>query len=265
MSEVRLIISFLVLIVFAPQAHSALSSYTSNQVNLVYSSVSNVTWTQDGNLLGTMFVNRGFDVVVDEILSVSPTIMNTPNANSPNGVYTLSSADFTNDGGATWFGAQAYIKYLNNIAYAGSNQWRLPAVVDRGNTQCNDDSFSGGTTCGYNVATNGPMIGDELPELFYKELGSKAGTAIKDTDNKFVHTRALYWAGNEYVPNPYGAWGFDTRDGYQDATIKGNLFYTAWAVTAGQIGPIPEPETISLFTSSLALIAFVLRRRQRIY
>lgn len=265
MSTAKRISFFLLLTVFAPQAHSALISYASNQTNLVYSTVSNVTWTKDGNTLGAMFANRGFNVVVDDILSISPMILNTPNANSPTGIYTLSRADFTSDGGTTWFGAQAYINYLNKIGYAGSNEWRLPTVVDTGNTQCNDDSSSGGAMCGYNVATNGSTVGDELPELYYNELDSKAGTGIKDSTNRFVNIRALYWAGNEYVADPYGAWGFDTRDGYQDATIKNNLFYTVWAVSTGQISPIPEPATISLLTGSLALIAFVLRRRQRNY
>lgn len=71
-------------------AHAELTSYNPNGVDLVYSSVSDVTWTKDANLLGSMIASRGFDTVVNEIIAASPIITNTPNGYSS---YTHFSLD----------------------------------------------------------------------------------------------------------------------------------------------------------------------------
>ena len=140
-----IIVITLALTVFSHHAQAALSSYSVNGKDLVYSSESNVTWTKDGNLLGSLFASQGFNTVVNAILAA-----NTSSSDN------LSIDDFSSNGMATWFGAMAYVNYLNSIHYAGNNQWRLPTF----STQ----------TAGFNTPSNGTVAGNELSELFYQEL-----------------------------------------------------------------------------------------------
>lgn len=232
----------------ATQSHAALVSYTANGKDVVYSSVSDVTWTKDANLLGSMIASQGFSTVVSNILAVSPTISNTPNGFSSTGTYTLSSNDFsaTNLGRTTWFGALAFVSYLNSTKYAGSNQWHLPSVIN--------------TSFGHNTATNGTTAGDELVELYYSELGGGAGINIPDTntfDNEqFYHN----WSGTEYAPITRNAWSF-TFDGFQGHSAKSALFYV-WAVSPAQIATVPEPENVALLLAGLGLVGGVVRCRR---
>ncbi len=107
-------------------AHAALiSSIGAGDVGLVYSSVSNVTWTQDANLLGTMIGNQGYNTVVNAIIAASPVITDTPNLYDGNdGSYNISAADFSNSslGRTNWFGGLAFANYLSSISYGGSDQ-----------------------------------------------------------------------------------------------------------------------------------------------
>ena len=239
----------------ATQAHAKLTSYTANGTDLVYSSVSDVTWTKDANLLGSMFASQGFDTVVNAIIAASPTISNTPNPLSPSGIYTLSGDDFSISGRVSWFGAIAFINYLNNINYAGSNQWRLPIRVT------ND--------AGYNVLTNGALVGDEYAELYYNELGSKAyydlnsqvqaGWGIRDLNNFFVNEKTYaYWYGTEARGS---SWYFNMYDGVQSFVAKDEQYY-AWAISPGQITVVPEPESVVMMLAGVGFVGVVLRRRQ---
>lgn len=262
----------------ATQGQAALTSYTAKDgVQVVYSSVSDVTWTKDGNLLGSMFASQGFSTVVDAIIAASPTISNTPNTFSPTGTYTLSAIDFSSNGSTSWFGAMAYINYLNSISYAGSNQWHLPTIIDRGTPGCDLFAYSG-TDCGHNTATNGTAKGDELAELYYQELGSLASKdiygdyqpdyGIKDTNNTFVNEQSsLYWSGTESAPNADGAWGFGTNYGYQSEFVKNDSFtnslFYAWAVSPRQIAAVPEPDSVVLLLVGLSLVGGVVRCRHQ--
>ncbi|MFQ6332928.1 PEP-CTERM sorting domain-containing protein [Methylophilus sp. 3sh_L] len=258
----------------ATQAHAKLTSYTANGTDLVYSSVSDVTWTKDANLLGSMFASQGFDTVVNAIIAASPTISNTPNFYSPTGTYIISASDFSSNGSTSWFGAIAYINYLNSISYAGGNQWHLPTIIDRGTPGCDFFAYSG-TDCGYNSATNGTAKGDELAELYYQELGSLASKdiygdnqpdyGIKDPNNTFVNEQSsLYWSGTESAPNADGAWGFGTNYGYQSPSVKNDSFtnslFYAWAVSPGQIAAVPEPESVAMLLAGIGLLGGVMRR-----
>lgn len=254
----------------ATQAHATLTSYTSNGVDVVYSSVSDVTWTKDANLLGSMFASQGFNTVVNAIIAASPTISDTPNSNNPTGTYNLSMSDFESNGRANWYGSMAYINYLNSISYGGSKAWRLPTVTDIGSDGCNWSSS--GTDCGDNVARNGLAQGDELAELYYDELGSLArqdvngdiqsGFGIQDNENKFVNLQsAVYWSETEEISRPHNAWLFNTRYGFQSYDHKVSEFDYAWAVSSGQISAVPAPPAVWLFGSGLLGVAGFARRK----
>ena len=228
-------------IVFATQnAHAALTPYNLNGIDLVYSSVSDVTWTKDANLLGTMFVSQGFNTVVNAVIA----------ANTTSG-YSLSADDFSNNGMTTWFGAIAYVNYLNSIEYAGSSQWTLP-------------TFSSQIE-GFNTPSNGTTIGNELSELFYQELGGIQGSNIPNTASFENEQFWAYWSATEYLSDPNYAWTFATYDGYQyRGEIKDIFPFYVWAVSTEQIAAIPEPESIAMLLAGLGLIGIAIRRNREI-
>lgn len=213
-------------------AQAALVSYTgAGGVGLVYSSVSNVTWTQNANLFLTMASTNAN--LISEIASV------TPSYNDPShGLQTIDADDFyTVTGEMTWWGANAWVNYLNSISYGGSDQWRLP-------------------TAGSDPQSGFNQTGGELGQLFYNELGGIAGSPIPDTST-FDNEQAYgFWSGTEYAPDPYGAWYFDTNNGTQYSGDKDNQF-SAWAVSRGQVAAVPVPAAAWLFGPAvLGLLGF---------
>lgn len=252
-------------------ANAALTSYSSNGVDLVYSSVSNVTWTKDGNLLGSMIANssdanaNGAKDVIEAILEASAG----KSYGSTTGYY-LNASSFESNGQTTWWGAHAFINYLNSINYAGNNQWRLPTVTAPVNDDCTT-GYNGSTYCGYNVATNGSAVGNEYAELFNEEsigrpLLDKDGNyqfyaGIKDPGSLFDNEQSdAYSTGTEFASDPNYAYHFGTSAGNQYITAKGYRFFT-WAITTGHITTVPEPESTAMLFVGLGLIAFIARRR----
>jgi hypothetical protein len=233
---------------FSLNAHATLTSITAQGgVEVVYSSVSNVTWTKDANLLGSMIAaDNG---VISKIVAAS-----TNNYGSV--AYIVSASDFSTAtlGQTTWYGAMAFISYLNSTNYAGSNQWRLPTVAN--------------TAIGFNTATNGTAAGDELVELFYSELGGQVRYFIPDTATFDNEQAYLYWSGTEHASNTNNAWYFQTSNGYQRSSGKFNQLY-AWAVSPGQItttstpSAVPVPAAAWLFGSGIVGLAGLRRRKQQ--
>jgi hypothetical protein len=164
-------------VTFSAPAQASLTSYTANGVEFVRMQGGgfDVSWTKDGNLFQTLANSYagGAAAFVNAVIASAPggKINDTPNyydTPSYSGYHTLSSQDFNNStGGASWFGAQAFISYLNTISYGGSSQWQLPTVTDTGTPGCNI-SYSG-TDCGYNVNTST----NALAQLYYGELNKK--------------------------------------------------------------------------------------------
>ncbi|MDD2759168.1 MAG: PEP-CTERM sorting domain-containing protein [Methylomonas sp.] len=263
-------------------AEASLTAYNAaGNTRVVYSSLGNITWTGDANLLGTLEAsNPG---LVSAIISTIGSISDTPNdydtpRGSNSGIHTLSTADFGENGLVTWFGAQAFTKYLNSINYAGRNQWRLPSVTDTGTAGCN--LANSGTDCGHNVDTDT----GELAKLYYDELGKiayadrsgaspQSGYGIFGNNGKQIAGGAVgpftnaeshpYWIGTESASNPNYAWNFFAGNGYQSPNGgKVRLFY-AWAASPGQVPAVPVPGAVWLFgTGLLGLLG--LKRRQHV-
>lgn len=266
--KTTLLSASIVLSAYSFNAHATLTSITaSDGTALVYSSVSDVTWTKDGNLLRTLMASssdidgNGTLDIIDAIIAESPLIINTPSIYSPSGIYSMSRLEFSNDGRTSWFGALAFVNYLNSINYAGSNQWYLPTVDN--------------TNRGFNTSTNGTFKGDELVELYYQELSSKSqyvyanGNAIfqpdhgiVDRNNVFINEQSdSYWATTEYAPFPQRSFTFVTNNGYLNIGDKGARIF-AWAVSPGQIAPVPEPGSVTMLMLGLGFIGATIRRNR---
>ncbi|HMD74264.1 MAG TPA: hypothetical protein VKG05_10420, partial [Steroidobacteraceae bacterium] len=153
---------------------------------LVNDSTDNLTWVADADLFATMAAASGNPAnFVQTIINNSGGIIHdTPNADdypAPNsGSYALSTSDFTptttrlnNAGAMTWFGAMAWVNYLNVTKYQGYSEWRLPTTIDASSSTGNP---SGG-------AGNPPVTSSELAELFYGQLGQVTNQPILTTHN----------------------------------------------------------------------------------
>lgn len=216
-------------------ANAALTSYNgAGGVGLVYSSVSDVTWTQDANLFKTLY--QADNDLVNQIASVTSTYIDTAR-----GLRTIGWSDFNiGNGRMTWWGAQAFVNYLNSITYGGSDQWRLPSA-------------------GNNPQTGFNQTDSELGQLFYSELGGLESSPIPDTIT-FINEQALrYWSDTEYAPAPGNAWHFDTLSGLQLNFIKSSQYF-AWAVSPGQVPEVPVPGAVWLMSSGLLGLLGLKRR-----
>ena len=240
MSLIRTLITASVLSV-SFNANAALTSYTGTDgVGLVYSSVSDLTWTQDANLLATLDNSLGYDNVVDAIIASSPTITDTPNIYdnpSNTGYHVVTSADFHIDGTVSWFGAHAFINYLNTISFGGSNQWRLPNLGK------------------LPLSANYRASDNEFGLLFFSELNNIVENNLINSDFFDNEQILAYWSKTEYDTEydiDYGrAWVFITGNGvYPDRTYKNSHLF-AWAVTPGQVTAVPLPTASWLMLTGL--------------
>ncbi|MBS3955338.1 MAG: DUF1566 domain-containing protein [Methylomicrobium sp.] len=207
---------------FAFNAHAALTSYTGvGNVGLVYSSVSDVTWTQDANLFKTLY--DADNNLINLIAAVTPTY-----SDPSYGFQLIDFIDYnTAFGGMSWWGGIAFANYLNSINYGGSNQWRLP---------------TSNAISGYDGTT-----GNELGQLFYSELNGNIPNS-----NYFNNAQPFaYWSGTEYAPGPADAWVFSSGNHQQYYFNKFTQAY-AWVVSPGQVAAVPVPGAIWLFATGLA-------------
>lgn len=230
-----------VMLLSVPQAGAALIDEGNG---LIYSTDQNLYWTQDANLFYTQAstYSGGSAAFVQAVInSVEGVVYDTANFYD-SGTYHLSASDFTTTmtyqygvaGATNWWGAQAWVGYLNSINYDGYHDWRLP-VSD---------------TCTDINCTN-----SELGHLYYSELGNTSDSAVVNT-GPFQNLRnTVYWSGTEYTPYTNSAWYFnfnpEIHPGIQYYGSKGNFQYIAWAVRPGAPVPVPVPGAIWLMGSAL--------------
>jgi hypothetical protein len=223
-------------------SNAALISSITGGESLVYSSLGNLTWTGDANLLGSMMSKHSYSTIVKAIIATTPSIANRANIyDTPafSGFHNLSAADFSASelGRTSWFGAIAYTNYLNIISYGGRNNWLMP------------------------TAGNNPQIGDRLTgipfeTLFYKELGGNDINSLPDTDF-FTNEQAYgYWLDADLQNDSDYAWFFYTGNdsGFESNRHRiwdKNQYLYAWAVSPVDTAITPIPGAIWLFLSGI--------------
>ena len=222
----------------------------------VYDSVNNVTWTSDGNLFATQAASYsgGYSAFVAAVITASDGVIHdTPNAYDtvPNsGNYTLSASDFYSQGVMTWWGAKAWVNYLNATNYAGTSTWALPTTVDNDSSSIYPPFQSS----------------SQLAQLFYGGLGQVAFSTITSTHNSsyalFTNLQSFfYWSGTEYSWYPIYVWDFGTSGGSQSGDgFKGANYY-ALAVAPGDISAVPVPGAAWLLSSGLTALLGLRRRK----
>ena len=236
----------------ATVANAALIGVDNGQ--LVDDSVANVTWAANASLFGTMVAQSG------NATALVNTIISDSNGQivSGSGTHTLTSGDFSlMDGTVDWYGAQAFINYLNKSTYLGYSNWRLPTTVNAPASSSDTPSTTS----------------SELAELIYGELGGQSGVAITDSHNSsysaFTGFQSnsqvganLYWSSTEYS-NPSAAWSFATWENSQDFNGKAD-FFNVLALMSGQVPASAAPEPASWWLiggSILSLAGLAIRRR----
>lgn len=177
-----------------------------NNVDFIYSSLSNFSYSSDLNLFGTLASQLGESAFIENIIaSNNGVIFDTPNVTdtpSGSGVHSLTAADFSisNDafGGRTsWFGAVAFANYLNDIKYGGFANWDLTSVYPSP-----AEAFPIGTY------TNN-LINADLNTLYYNELnGAVTNSVLSDIGftNIILNNK---WTNQEYADPVLGYSGND--------------------------------------------------------
>lgn len=226
---------------FSVPSLAALSNAGNGLIN--ETGIYTLTWLADANTFYTQ--SQSNPNLVNAIIAANHGVINdTPNSlDTPanGGHYNLSTSDFkTSTGEMNWWGAQAWVYYLNDINYKGYSDWRLPAPnLAHGN---NNGSTNDGN-------------GSELGSLFRNggELWNSDGTQNNANWNLFTNmTENRYWLGAEYAPNPSQAWYYNTFYIYQSYDRKNaQFYYDGWAVRLGNVSAIPLPAAIWLFASAL--------------
>ncbi|MGV1099915.1 Lcl domain-containing protein [Thiovibrio sp. JS02] len=201
-----------------------------------------------------VLIDRGNGLIYDEDTNL--TWLQNANLAATN---TFGVAGINPDGSMDWLTAQQWISAMNTANYLGYNNWRLPA------TDVSTLLNAGPTYDGY--IYNCTDI--ELGHMFYVELGNQApltklgvfqpGHGLNNVGPFDQLLAESYWSSTEWAGSPADtAYRMDFAEGGLDETWKLFSFPHAWAVRDGDVSPVPEPATILLFGSGLAVLA---RRR----
>lgn len=195
-----------------------------------------IDWVKDGNLFATQL--QADPAIVQAIVALTPTVHNPDDHTDHN----LSASDFITDsasadfGKMSWFGAMAWINWLNNTQYLSYADWRLPAVRPQNGAGFSVDAgaCSGNNDLGYNMTG----IESELPHLYYDELGNLAiyekttGDCPFDprpqygliNSSPFTNLQSgIYWTQTDFPEKagiPAGVFIFDTTEGGQSSVSR---------------------------------------------
>ncbi len=185
-------------------------------------------------------LDRGNGLIYDDDLNIT-WLLNSNYA---------ETSGYDSDGLMSWSDA---VSWAESLVYGGFDDWRLPSTVVF-DPNCSDNL--GTYTQGYNCNSS------EMGHIFYNELNNlgyvapdgttpQPGWGLSNT-GPFIYIQedsVGYWSETLGL-DTYTAWAFNFTNGIQvrkDITHERN----AWAVRTGDVGIVPLPSAICLFTSGL--------------
>jgi len=254
MKDNKGIIAILGFMILSPSVNATLID---NGNGLIYDTLQNITWTKNANLLGSLEGNSqsSYDNLINTIIStvISVPSINTRSPNPEPSIHNLITADFGFGGTVSYWGAQAFVSYLNYINYKGSDQWSLPFM------STNADSRYGETR-------------SQLGQLYYNELGFGSHYHLPGSPmppNPFNNIQSdEYWFNRQfkYVTGFAYVFNFDNslqnnNAGTHYAPSNTTLNY-AWAVTPGNLNTVPLPPSIFIFVSGLIGLGISCRKKR---
>jgi hypothetical protein len=212
----------LVLALLASTSRAALVDVGNGLIN---HPAANLTWVADANLFLTMATADS--TLVSKVV-IAWTDGAIPTLAGDGSIHTISAADFdATTGKMNWYGARAWINYLNVTHYKGYSDWRLPEVGTAG-------LLGGG--CLVCVPADGFAVdSSEWWRLFFEELGGTAHVPIATSNNGsyalFQNIEGVGFWGNAQN----GATTVLFRDGGEQTSDQTSVVgYRAWAVRVGQ-------------------------------
>lgn len=239
----------------------------------------------------TLFSRLGGQAIYDDVLNI--TWLANANLAASN---TFGVSGINTNGSMTWDTANEWIGGMNadgGTGYLGTNDWRLPTMIDNGNDGCAGFVFSGGTDCGFNVlkapGSTAPTGNEsEMASLFYDTLNNNAtfdtngdfrggdagaGNGGAGGDWGLINTGAdgvnftnlqsgNTWSGLENPMTTSRAWFFDFSGGSQSTFSKDDNYF-ALAVRDGDIAAVPVPAAVWLMGSALTGLFGFGRRKQK--
>ena len=271
------------LLLTATVSQAALSVPSGNNL-VVNDDALNIAWTQNGNLFKTQASNfaGGSSAFVTAVINASSGVINdTPTALN-SGTHTLLTSDFDAAAGTmSWWGAQAWVNYLNTTSYAGETGWRLPTLtpVNGVNLEFNV-SYNGTTDRGFNGTLVNPTA-SELAHLYYNDLGNiglfntaaqpQAGSGLVNSGPFSNIAAGPYWFGTEHLLAATGApdvgtasWVFSFGHGGQGISGSKSVMYYGFAVHDGLVSAVPVPGAAWLMGSAILGLLGVSRRKSTV-
>jgi hypothetical protein len=222
----------------------------------VYDSNTNLTWTSDANLLTRLpTLNNLNSIITQEANIIRQMSGNTHNLSLTDFEFVSpsnSAAGLT--GRTSWWGAIAFVGYLNSIDYGNSTHWALPTGGNANQPIAQQEQFF------FNDLGHTYLVGANLNPLF-----------------RDIQFNGVYWSGtltstNNNVQNNPWAYTYHTGgsvwQGGSDPVVAYNF---VWAVSTGNlvvppvVNPqsLPEPGVILLMLTSLCLLG-IIRRGNRL-
>jgi hypothetical protein len=209
--------------------------------HLVNDTDHNITWAADANLFLTQATQSGNPAAfVATIISdwSAPFV----SASYSGVTHSLTAADFDTAGGnMTWFGATAWVNYLNVTNYQGYSDWRLPDTGGAGSSP----AYCGGPC--YPSNSGYPISSSEWWELFSLELGGVFGTPLSTTHNAsyalFTNVQFGYWSDVGPIDRTNDLFDIVEDfgvDGAQGRNYTTTIMESAWPVRKG-LSMVPPP------------------------
>ncbi len=233
----------LVLALLASASHAALVNVGNGLIN---HPAANLTWVADANLFRTMATSNA-NLVTDVVAAWTNGPI--PTLAGGGAVHTVVAADFdAATGRMNWYGARAWVNYLNVTHYKGYSDWRLPEVGTAGL------QADGCPAC---VPADGfALNSSEWWRLFYEELGGTAHVPIA-TSNNGSYSLFQNIEGDAFWGNAQnGTTTVLFRDGGEQIREQTQLVvFRAWAVRVGQSVADPPPAPYISFSPGNAVFA----------